>query len=259
MIRFKEAFTDMAETLRRVFQDPLAHAVILGLSEPSRGTVELLESKAFEAPYRFQPVPKAAERLPDPRLVVESMPFQPRLRAEDSWERWASGAVVCEMPVFRSGGCARVGVPPLPRSASIRRVEAVSFRASARAYREWVADPEVRGGCPSVGVPGTRQALNLALGLPISVLGQSFQQLPKALGMRYTLQLVKASGENIRNLEILGVYLIPQQGVRSLKHDPRTGRVLLELGPEASRSSRAPFILARKKDDRSFVSCFVED
>lgn len=259
MIRFKEAFTDMAETLRRVFQDPQAHSMPVDLSGPAQGAMDLLESKGLEPPYRFQPVLKAAERLPDPRLLGEPVSFLPQLRAEDSWGRWSSGAVVCEMPVFSPGGCTRVGVPPLPRSASVRRVETVSFRASAQACREWIADPEVRGGCPSLGWPGTRQALNLALGLPISVQGQPFQQLSKALGMRYTLQLVKASGENIRNLDILGIYLIPQQGVRSLKHDPRTGRVLLELGAEASRSPRAPFILARKKDDRSYVSCFVED
>jgi hypothetical protein len=83
--------------------------------------------------------------------------------------------------------------------------------------------------------------------------------LPKALNMRYTFQLVKTTGENIRNLDVLGVYPVPTKGVTSLRHDARTGRILVNLGPEAVGASRGRFILARKKDDRSFVSCFVEE
>jgi hypothetical protein len=255
----KAAFADMAETLRRVFQAPPSRSVPTAFPEPAQGSTLLLESSAKEVPYRFLPSPRTSELLSAPTIGMEATSFQAVLQAEDSFSRWASGAVVCEMPVFQAGGCARVGVPPLPRNAATRRVEPASFRVSLRAFREWVAAPSTRGGSPAIPAPVARQALNVALGLPIAVSGQSFPSLSKALGMRYTLQLVRATGENIRNLDILGVYQIPKKGVKGLRHDPRTGRVLLDLGAEASGAPRASFILAMKKDDRSYVSSFVED
>ena len=39
----------------------------------------------------------------------------------------------------------------------------------------------------------------------------------------------------------------------------RSGRLLLTLGPEALRAQRGPFMLARRRDDRSLVSCFLEE
>ena len=107
--------------------------------------------------------------------------------------------------------------------------------------------------------PRVRRDLETVLALPIAIPGEDFRKLPRALNMRYTFQLVKATGENIRNLEVLGVYLVPVRGVASLRHDARTGRILVNLGPEAVGAPRQRFLLARKKDDRGFVSCFVEE
>ena len=259
MIRLKEAFSDMAETLRRVFQDPPSRGVPVAFPDPGQGSVVVLGVSAREVPYRFVLSSKSSPLLPAPVLGTGQVLFQAALLTEDSWNRWASGAKACEMPVFKVGGCARVGVPPLPRSAPVRQAEISSFRVSSRALRNRFDAPSVRGGAPAFPSPAARQALNLVLGLPIAISGQSFQSLPKAIGMRYTLQLVRASGENIRNLEILGVYSIPKKGVKGLRHDPKTGRILLDLGAEASGAPRAPFILARKKDDRSYVSSFAED
>ena len=77
--------------------------------------------------------------------------------------------------------------------------------------------------------------------------------------MRYSLQLVRGTGENVRNLEVLGLFRIPSKGVADLRHDPGQGRILVRLEASAVRASRAPFILARRKDDGSLVSCYVED
>jgi hypothetical protein len=77
--------------------------------------------------------------------------------------------------------------------------------------------------------------------------------------MRYSLQLVRGTGENVRNLEVLGLFRLPRKGVADLRHDPRLGRLLVRLLPLAVRAERAPFILARRKDDGALVSCFVED
>lgn len=84
-------------------------------------------------------------------------------------------------------------------------------------------------------------------------------RLPKALMMRYNLQLVRATGENIRNLELVGVFRIPSKGTEQVHHDPATGRLMVTLGPAAAGARLAPFVLARRKSDASIVCCFVEE
>jgi len=259
MIRLREAVTDAAETLRRLFRDPPCHSTPTVLQEPVQGSVAVLEAASREPAYRFLPTHQTVKLSLDPSNSSEEMSFSAKLQNEDAWGRWAAGAVVCEMPVFQNGGCSRMEVPALPKSGVPRRIELPPMRVSLRTFREWVHTPLVRESGSAFRAPAARQALEGILGIPIAVTGQDFQSLPRALGMRYTLQLVKDSGENIRNLEILGVYQIPMKGVRSLRHDGKTGRILLELGMDASNASRAPFILARKKDDRTYVSCFLED
>jgi hypothetical protein len=108
-------------------------------------------------------------------------------------------------------------------------------------------------------VPGIFKGLNQILGLPVAVASEDIQRLSKALWMRYSLQLVKETGQNIRNLDILGLYRIPADGVIELRHDVKTGRLLLKLSQEASGANRRLFLLARCKEERSLVSCFVEE
>jgi hypothetical protein len=259
MIRIREAMTDAAETLRRLFRDPACHTVSTDLPVPPQGLVAILKALVQAPAYGFASPTQPVLLLREASSHPEAMGFLPRLQAEDGWNRWAAGAVVCGMPVFAAAGCSRLEMPALPRSVPCRKQELPPMRFSLRSYREWIRTPLARGGSPRFQAPSAFQAMNQILGLPIAIAGQDFQSLSKALGMRYSLQLVRASGENIRNLDVLGVYQIPKKGVRALSHDAKTGRILLELGMEASGASRAPFILAQKKDDRSYVSCFLED
>lgn len=256
MIRLKEAVSDLAETLRRVFQAPESRAVDPRLPQATPGQVSLLEVQALEATYRLEPQALQAPLVEAPNLAEAAMAFAPSLCQEDAWTRWAAGAQVCEMPVFMANRCPRLEVPALPRKAALRRGETGNFRVASRLLREPILPPGVRRQVAGFQTPGVQSGMRAMLGLPVAI---AAMDLPKALGMRYTLQLVRATGENIRNLEVLGLYPIPVRGVRSLRHDGKTGRVLLELGPEASGSKRSPFILARKRNDLSFVSCFVEE
>jgi hypothetical protein len=96
------------------------------------------------------------------------------------------------------------------------------------------------------------------LSMPVPFQGESIQRLPKGLWMRYSFELVRRTGENVRNLEVLGLYHIPRKGVTDLRHDQKSSRILLRLEASALKAARAPFILARRKDDGALVSCFVE-
>jgi hypothetical protein len=257
--RITEAVSDLKETLRRLFQDPPSHAVQLGpLAIRPRGIAPLAAAPRLPA---FQLSVNSVTAPLEVRAILTEAPvrFQGQLRAEAGWARWASGAKVCEMPVFGAGGQHRMEVPPLPRRPPSHRVEAETFRALSRSFREGFAPPRVRGGAPALPLSAVRDGLDVVLGLPIAIQGQDVQTLPKAQWMRYSLQLVKSTGENIRNLEVLGLYRLPSRGVADMRHDAKTGRLLVALNREATGVSRQPFLLARRRDDRTLVSCFLEE
>jgi len=257
--KFRDAVSDLTETLRRVFQDPPSHALDPGrLMVRSEGVPTLQVESPFQA---FQLVAEPLQAPLDLRAGVaqEPMVFQGRIQAETGWAQWAAGANVCEMTRFSIGAHRRVEVPPLPRRPRCGRMEPEAFRTVSRGYREGLASPAVRGGSPELAQAVVRGGLEVAMSLPIAIQGQDVQELPRVQWMRYSLQLVKATGENIRNLDVLGLYRIPSKGVASMRHDAKTGRLLLELDREAAGASRLPFLLARRKDDRTLVSCFLEE
>lgn len=257
--KFTEAVSDLTETLRRVFQDPPSHALDPGrLRAPSAGA-PMLRAQALLPVFQFAAESTAAPLDLGGSACQESMVFPGRVRAEGGWAQWAAGARVCEMTRFSAGSLRRLEVPSLPRRARCGRMEPEAFRAGSRGYREGLDRPVVRGGSPELASAVARGGLEVALGLPIAIQGQNVQELPKVQWMRYSLQLVKATGENIRNLEVLGLYRIPSKGVASMRHDAKTGRLMVELSREAAGASRLPFLLARRKDDRTLVSCFLEE
>ncbi|HWQ10553.1 MAG TPA: hypothetical protein VN436_15640, partial [Holophaga sp.] len=137
--------------------------------------------------------------------------------------------------------------------------ELSSIRVSVQAVPRAFAAPAVQRLIQKLPLPRAYRNLEAVLSLPIAIEGENFQKLPRALNMRYTVQLVKATGENIRNLDVLGVFPVPRKGVAALRHDARTGRLLVRLGPEAVGAPVGRFILAQKKSDHGFVSCFVEE
>jgi hypothetical protein len=138
------------------------------------------------------------------------------------------------------------------------RVVAPARPAVARLH-EPLARPGTRRLDPALSRGTALCSLEAAFAQALAIRGEDIQHLPKGLWMRYSLQLVRETGENVRNLEVLGLFRIPRKGVGELRHDPRLGRILLRLDPAAAGAARAPFILARRKDDGTLVSCFVED
>ena len=199
------------------------------------------------------------QRFGDATEAKALEPFQAGLQAESGWARWGAEAEVIRMTPLVGGQAARVAVPPLPRKAqTLGRLEPVVRPAPRRLSPQLPApgtrrlDPTLEGGAGLAG-------LELMLSLAVPIRAEAIHALPKGLWMRYSLQLVRGTGENVRNLEVLGLFRIPSKGVADLRHDPGQGRILVRLETSAVRASRAPFILARRKDDGSLVSCYVED
>ena len=257
--RLGEAVKDAAETLRRAFQDTPSRSVALALSARSRRPLDPLSAVA--RPGLDPPAARLGRPclLPAPRSRQAEMHFESRLCAEGAWASWASGAKVAEVPVFRAERCARLEVPALPKAPKVLGLAAAAFGTKVRRGFEGVKAPAARAQQMGFGEPGARGGLELALRLPIAVEGLDLREAPRAIQMRYVMLAVKATGENVRNLELLGRYLIPRKGVRELRHDPRTGRLLVLLGPEATNARKEPLLLARRKDDHSLLTTFLEE
>ena len=258
--RVREAVSDAAETLRRAFA---GLAVVEALPEPLRvrggKAVDLLGAEA-----RAGLDPPRAEGRGMPLLREAGSPrglepLQARLQAESGWARWGAEASVLRMEGLEAGRAARVAVPPLPRGARVAGGLKAVERPAAGRLHEPLPRPGARRLDPALEAGPALPGLALMLARPVPVLGEDIQRLPKGLWMRYSLQLVRGTGENVRNLEVLGLFRIPRKGVADLRHDPRQKRILLQLEPAALSAPRGPFILARRKDDGALVSCFVED
>lgn len=256
--RLRETVSDAAETIRRAFQDAPSRGVSLALDARS-ASAELAVAVTSAAPLpdlMARPGPEAL--LSPPKVLSTATAWTARLQQEAAWERWAAGARVTASPVFHPERTARLEIPALPRKAAVRSAAAEPFRCAARRTFSPLRVPGTRG--PGLAVSAVRvvRDLDLAMGLPVALPGQDPRSLPKGLWMRYTIQLVKETGENIRNLDVLGIYWLPHAGVTEMRHDAATGRLRVRLTREACHARRGPFLLARRKEDRTLVSCFLE-
>jgi hypothetical protein len=257
--RLREAMSDLAETIRRVFQPPVSHPVPVAWTMPFPGQIPLLGASVG---LPFSPCSATASKedlLGSGPAVTAALAFPVTVAGEPGWATWETGAKICELPLHRPEKCARLAVPPLPRRVAVRQEQVGGMATRSRSGWTAFPAPGARRWVQALAQPRSFSGLERVLGLPVAVAGEDMSKVSKALWMRYTLQLVRATGENIRNLDVIGLYRIPAKGTRELHHDPATGRLLVTFGPEASGASRTLFILARRKTDASTVFCFVEE
>lgn len=259
MGRVRDAMADAAETLRRAFA---GLAVVELVPEPFEARGHGFAALAVEGRSGFEPPVSAGRGMRLLREAVEGKglsPFQAVLRAEPGWAAWGAEAEVVRMEPLEAGRAARMVVPPLPRRAEVKGRPEPPFRASARRLADPVVPPGSRQLDPALEGGTAAQGMEAMLSLAVPIQSENIQHLPKGVWMRYSLQLVRGTGENVRNLEVLGLFRIPRKGVADLRHDPRHGRLLLRLEAAAVKAARAPFILARRRDDGGLLSCYVED
>ena len=257
--RVKDAMADATETLRRAF----AGLKVSELSpEPFHLNAGGMLALAADPRAGLEPPVATCTGM---RLLREAVqgralpPFHAELQAETGWARWGAEAEVIRMTALKGGQAARVAVPPLPRRAVVLGRVDPPARPLSRRFSEPLPQPSTRRMDPGLPYRAAEAGLEAMLSLAVPIRGENIQHLPKGLWMRYSLQLVRGTGENVRNLEVLGLFRIPRKGVADLRHDPSQGRILVRLDSSAIRAPRVPFILARRKDDGSLLSCFVEE
>ncbi len=281
--KVREAMADAAETLRRAYSGlavvdvaperfrARGHGSPLLAIHPLAGLESLGASALTSRLLGEQTV--AVRGMDVPRAV---------LHAESGWARWDAGAEVVRMAPLAARLAQSLALPTLPErlpvhggvealgrpvthrlthtlpGTSPRRLAEPLPRPAIRTLAPSLRAPATRTADPVLRAPGVRRSLEAVLTFAVPILAEDIQRLPKGLWMRYSLQLVRGTGENVRNLEVLGLFRIPRKGVAELHHDARQGRILVRFEAAAVCAPRVPFILARRKDDGAMVSCFVE-
>lgn len=257
--RVKEAVADVAETLRRAFQGAAVREVPTGFSAPGARGCAALETRGHGGLEPLLARADAGDWGLRARVAESPMAFPVVVGGEDAWRRWASETHALAAPLFTAGRTSRMDVPPLPRKAVARRGALEAFRVGSRQHHEPLRTPAVRRVDPGAARPRTRADLPRALRQPMLFQGRDFASLPKGLQMRYSLRLVKETGGNIRELDVLGLFRVPRKGVGSMRVDAHTGRLVAGLTAEACTAARGLLLLARRREDQAILSCFVEE
>lgn len=257
--RVKGALEDAAQTLRRVFGSPATQEAALGLEARGKECLDLLEARGLEG--LSEPVAVVRrEALEAAALRQDGLePFEARLEEAPAWAR--GGEVgVASMALLGGGGSARMELPSLPRKLPAKALPIPRpERPGTRGVETRPKAPQVRRVETGDFAFGVRKGLDLALRMPVPFRSMDLEALPKGLWMRYSLQLVKGTGENVRNLEVVGMYEgVPRKGVLQVRPDRLGKSLLLLLGPEAVGAPRTRFILARRLSDQALLSCYLD-
>ncbi len=255
-----KALTDVAQSIRRLFGEPRVGALQApGFATRGQGA-RLLTAQVVDGLPGIRAEVAVMPLFPAGAAPMGSLePLEATLQEEHGWDAWSSETGALSAPLFTAGKASQLAVPALPKVTRVHAPREPLPRPSTRALDPALALPKVRSLEVDRGL-GTKShaALGRVLTKPFAFPGEDLEKLPKNLWMRYSLALVKATGENVRNLEVVGLYRLPRKGVSDLRPDGQ-GRVWVRLTPEAVTAKRAPFMLARRKDDQTFVSACVDE
>lgn len=256
--RVQEAVADVKETLRRAFHGVPVHGGNVSLGTPGVGGAVLMAPPLTQSWEALGAKPGAEAWALATRSQGAALNLNAVLRLEDGWARWEADSRAVGAPLFQTGRAARMEVPALPRQARTCKMALERFRIAVRQHRDPLRTPGTRREDPRLAAPGCRRSLAHALRRPLAVEGKLLAAFPRPLQMRFTIQLVKGTGENIRDLDVLGLFPVPKRGVRQMRLDPRTGRLLVSLSEEAADAPQGMMVMARRKSDQAVLSCFVE-
>lgn len=257
--RIKDTVEDVAETIKRAFVGPAVHsAPQFFIETPVSNAMSLPVASTLVAPLTISANISVASLLLSAPVSNADVQFRPRVLLETG-EAFKANAKLVSIPLAWSG---------VVKSAEIPRMNAPAVRGVDDSYSvfktEFYVLPQFSLKLEktyklntSMNTPRCFASVETALSRPIGIQSENVEKISKALLMRYTIQLVKETRENIRNLEIIGLYSIPKKGVRAIKRDASAGLLRILVGPEAQNSEYNKLMLARKKSDSTIVSCVV--
>ena len=256
----KNAAGDIAETTVRAFVGPKVYrASQCFLDEPNIKSMEQPSASVSSAALLLQPEAHSAALLALPAARAANIKFD--ARAVNGMGQPFS-ASVASLGAALSWSCAA-------RSADIPKIDAPSanmidpctfgFQTEANGIAEFeILASEAHRFTAFFAAPSCIASIERAFMAPISIKSKDLSSVPKSIWMRYTMHLVKETGENVKNLQIIGLYIIPKNGVKSIAHSASDGSLQIRVGPEAADSKHCTLVVAKKKSDNAIISYIMD-
>jgi hypothetical protein len=259
--RLKDTVGDVAETIKRAFTGPKVHSARqFFLADPVPKAMALLSAASKSTSLSLSANFSVATLFVSTSINVPNVQFEARAQSE-SGGTFNAGARLVSVQVAWPGVVKSAGIPQL--NSPIVKTNAGGYSVfttisyalppfSLRHEKNYMVNPTIES-------PACITSLGTIFERPIRVRSENIDKIPKPLWMRYTFHLLKETGENIRNLEIIGLFSIPKKGVQSLRHDHSTGSLMVTVDQDAQNSDYYKLMLARNKNNSEVVSCILED
>ncbi|MDR2560454.1 MAG: hypothetical protein LBC63_01595 [Holophagales bacterium] len=260
LTRIKNAAGDIAETTVRAFVGPKVYrASQCFLEEPNITSMEQPSASVSTATLLSQPEAHSAVLLALPVATATNIKFDTRSlngMGEPFSASTASLGTALSWPcAARSADIPKIDSP----SANTIDPSTFGFQTGTRGIAEFeILAGEAHRCTAFFAAPSCVASIERAFMAPISVKSKDLASVPKSIWMRYTMHLVKETGENVKNLQIIGLYLIPKNGVKSMAHSASDGSIQIRVGAEAANSEQCTLVVARKKSDNAIISYIMD-
>ena len=256
----KNAAGDIAETTVRAFVGPKVYrASQCFLDEPNIKSMEQPSASVSSAALLPQPEAHSAELLALATVRAANIKFDIRAlngAGEPFSVRTASLEAAFSWPCAATS----VDIPKMDAPSAIMiDPSTFGFQTGTKGIAEFeILAKETHKYPIFFAAPNCIASIDRALMAPISIKSKDLASVPKAIWMRCTMHLVKETGENVKNLQIVGLYSIPNNGVKSIAHGASNGSVQIQVGAEAINSELCTLVVARKKSDNAIISYTIE-
>jgi hypothetical protein len=258
----KNAAGDLAETTVRAFAGPKVYlAPQCFLEEPIINPMEQPSVSVSSAALLSQPEAHSIA------LLTLTMP--PASAADIKFDTLTLNGMGEPFSVSAASLKASFSWPFATRSADIPKIDALGantidpstfgFQTGTKGVAEIdIPASETRSFTAFIAAPSCIASTGRAFMEPIGIKSKDLASVPKSIWMRYTMRLVKETGENVKNLQIIGLYSIPKNGVKSIAHSASDGGIQILVSAEAVDSKHCTLVVARKKSDNATISYIMD-
>jgi hypothetical protein len=261
--RVKGTVEDVAETIKRFFVGPKVHSASdLFFSGLSFKTLPWPTTTVKEASMLHAPTISAMPPFASAPTCVANLRFESRTIAETGGA-FETNAKLIEASFVWTGAVKSAEIQKV-NAPGITKVDSPHYLFPTKEHVFLIEPLKVKQDGvyklnTYLGTTGCYRSVERALLIPIKIKSENLEKLSKALWMRYTMMLVKESGENVKNIEMVGIYRVPKNGVKTFKLDPSTGSLLIVVGADALQSPFRKIIIARRKNNSTLVSCAIDE
>jgi hypothetical protein len=260
--RIKDTVGDVVETVRRAFVGPKVYSGLrYFFTEPKCKsqvwpstvaiTASLLPKPSFSAlPLSLSVFVDTLKIEIEPGIIQETIEaFSTRVTPTDTIFAWSAKIKATEIPDINLPVTNSIAKKYYGFSTMSHPVSKLAF-LQGETYRIITCFGDLR----------YHRSLERALMIPINIRSEDLTKLSKAILMRYTILLLKESNENIKNIEIIGLYRIPKIGVKKMQYNSTNELLQIIAGTDAQKcTERCKLLLARRKSNATTISCIINE